>query len=143
AEFLAARAGGSVSEARRQLETCQRLKGAAATADKLRDGELSMAQTEAIADAVNADPTAEPKLLAMAKTSSLSELRDECARVKAAADPDPNGTRLRIHKGRFLRTYRDAEGAVNGRFRGPADACAKLLAALNPLIDQQYKVARA
>src|SRR5262249_43018408 len=65
AEYLAAHAGGSVSQARRQLDTCARLKSAGATAAALRDGQLSMAQTEAIADAVKADPTAEPKLLAM------------------------------------------------------------------------------
>src|SRR5262245_51143339 len=52
AEFLAARAGGSVGEARRALETSQQLQSAAATAAALRSGGLSVAQAEAIADAV-------------------------------------------------------------------------------------------
>src|SRR5262245_11305727 len=41
AEFLAVQAGGSVAEARRALETCERLTSAPATAAALRSGGLS------------------------------------------------------------------------------------------------------
>ena len=46
----------------------------------------------------------------LAPRVSLAELREECARVKAAADPDPEATNRRIHAQRRLRHYRDGEG---------------------------------
>src|SRR5207244_1878757 len=54
-----------------------------------RTGELSSAQLAVVADAAKADPTALCRLLSKAKKTSLAELREEAARIKAQADPDP------------------------------------------------------
>jgi hypothetical protein len=70
-----------------------------------------------IALAAAANPAAQSLLLARAAQTSLSELRDECSRVRAAADRDPEARRARIHRGRYLRSYTDSDGAWNLRVR--------------------------
>src|SRR5205085_242100 len=79
--------------------------------ERATSGKLSHDQAAAIADAVDADPTAEDRLNDDAETSSLGELRNACAKTKANADPDPSATERRIHAGRHVRRYRDAAGA--------------------------------
>src|SRR2546423_11460260 len=71
-EYLAAKGGVSVGEARRQLETSAKLTKAPATRRALRQGRLSRAQAESIAGAAAANPDAEEQLLEGAKTQSLS-----------------------------------------------------------------------
>jgi len=73
---------------------------------------------------------------------SLVELAQECARVKAAADPDPEETYRRIHANRRLRQRTDAEGAWCLSGRGTPDAGALVNHALGPLIDEMYDQAR-
>ena len=64
--------------------------GAAAQApaveQALRRGELSAAQAAVVSAAAAADPAAEARLVELASRASVPELREECARVKAAAD---------------------------------------------------------
>ena len=74
-------------------------------------GGLSFEQAAAITDATSANPSVEQRLVREAATESISQLRQSCARVKAAADPDREGTEARIHGRRSLRRYRDGEGA--------------------------------
>ena len=71
---------------------------------------LSAQQVAAVADPASADPAAEQRLVAKARSASPAELREECARTKAAV-ADPEQRRQKIHEGRFLRTWTDAEGA--------------------------------
>jgi hypothetical protein len=73
---------------------------------------------------------------------SLAELREECARVKAAADPDPEATNRRIHAQRRLRHYRDGEGGWNLSARGTAQAGAEFLTVLNAITDAIFTAAR-
>ena len=49
---------------------------------------------------------------------SLDELRNECKRVRAAADPDPEGTHRRIHTARHVRTRTDVDGTWVMTVRG-------------------------
>jgi hypothetical protein len=86
---------------------------------------------------------AEQHLLETARTSSLGELRDECARRKAAADSDPDSTYRRIHENRFCRQRRDPEGAWCLTARGTPDAGAVFNAALGPIIDEIFHTAWA
>ncbi|MDQ6725817.1 MAG: HNH endonuclease [Actinomycetota bacterium] len=90
-----------------------------------------------------AAPTSEARLLRSATTSSLGELRDECARTRAAADPDPEARRKVIHEGRFLRTHTDAEGAWHMHMRNNPEVGAEILASLAPIRDRLFRAARA
>jgi len=143
AHELARRTGTSVGQAAQALETGKRLSALPETAAAARRGELSPHQTSAIADAASADPSAEASLLDQARRASLQELKDQCARTRAAALPDPEARRRRIHERRHLRTYNDAEGAWNLHMRDNPEVGAGVMAALAPIRDALFARARA
>jgi hypothetical protein len=87
--WLARQTGSPLGRAREALQTAQRLEQLPAVAEAANAGVLSADQVAVIADAATADPTAEQRLVESAKTKPLSNLRDECAATKRAADPDP------------------------------------------------------
>jgi hypothetical protein len=93
------------------LETFKRVGKLPHTRSAMQRGELSRAQADEIAGAASANPGAERSLLDTAAGSSLTELRERCARTKAAADPDRDATHRRIHQERRLRRWTDAERA--------------------------------
>ncbi len=143
ADDLARQVGTSVGAARDALElggqlaVCPQLAAAAAR------GEVSPAQARVIAGAAAIDPSAEASLLAGAQRQSLSELIEEAGRIRAAADPDPEARRRRIHAARRLRSWTDVEGAWHlGAVGNPEDG-ARLMAALEPLKDRAFRAARA
>src|SRR4051812_28468689 len=80
ADFVAKRTGTTAAKARSRIETGARLRTTKKTRAAATGGQLSPEQTEAIADAVAADPAAEEELLKSAKKKSLGELRDDCAK---------------------------------------------------------------
>jgi hypothetical protein len=142
-DYLAEESGTSKSVSRGVLATSKKVTKLSRTQDALRRGELSTAQAESITDAASHNRDAEQRLLETAKTSSLGELRDECARRKAAADPNPDATYKRIHEGRFCRQRRDPEGGWCLTARGTPDAGAVFNAALGPIIDDIFHTAWA
>jgi hypothetical protein len=143
AEYLATKSGISIGAARTQLDVSRKLNKLPATEQALRHGELSSAQAAAVVDGATANPSAERRLLLLAKRASLAELREEVLRTRAGADPDRDATHRRIHSQRRLRTWTDGEGAWNLGARGTVRDGAKILAALNPLLDAQFAAARA
>jgi Domain of unknown function (DUF222) len=140
AEYLAGLSGTSISTAKRQLETSKRVKKLPRTASAMRKGKLSPAKVDAIASAADVDPDAEEKLLDGAEQKPLAELREECLKAKAK---DRDKTHARIRRARYAREYKDAEGAWNFHARGTIDDGARFRAAWQPLVDGQFKVARA
>ncbi len=142
AESLARKSGTSTAAAKDVMDTSHRLSELPGVEGALRRGELSHAQAAAISSAAEADPSAEQRLLELAPRVSLAELREECARVKAAADPDPEATNRRIHAQRRLRHYRDGEGGWNLSARGTAQAGAAFLTVLNAITDAIFTAAR-
>jgi hypothetical protein len=104
---------------------------------------LSATQAAAVADAATADPAAETRLLEKAARASVRGLREECARTKAAADPDADARYERLHRKRCLRSYTDQEGAWNLHARGPAHLGAQVMAALDSLTDELFQRAHA
>jgi hypothetical protein len=142
-DYLAQKSGTSKAVSRGVLATSKKLAKLPATCAALRRGELSASQAECVADAASHNRDAEEHLLRTAETSSLGELRDECARKKAAADPDPDATYRRIHEGRFCRQRRDPEGGWCLTARGTPDAGAVFNAALGPIIDEIFTTAWA
>jgi hypothetical protein len=91
-EYLARKSGSSLGAARSSLETSKRVRNLPDTRSAMRRGELSRSQADEIAGAATAKPDAERSLLSTAAGSSLSELRERCARTRAAADPDRDAT---------------------------------------------------
>jgi hypothetical protein len=109
----------------------------------VRAGQLSTVQADLVSDAATENQSAETDLLDLANRASVAELRAECGRVKAAADPDPEARYRRHHKNRRLRQGTDADGAWSLHLRGPVDAGAALNAVLGPVIDELFRAARA
>jgi hypothetical protein len=142
AEHLAKLGGTTTSEARRSLETSKHLKELPMVADALRGGALSAVQASAVAPAAAANSDAERRLVELAAAASVSELRDECLRTRAAADPDRDATHRRLHAQRTLRAYTDPEGARHVHLNGPPERLAPFEAALEPLIDEMFTAAR-
>jgi len=95
-----------------------------------------------VAAAATADPSAERRLLDKAQRSSLAELGEECARTRAAAEPDAEARRRAIHAGRFLRTYTDSEGAWNLRMRDNPEVGAGIMAGVDAIRDRLFRAAR-
>jgi Domain of unknown function (DUF222) len=143
AEWLARISGTSAGAAHAELAASERLDGLPGTSDALSRGELSTAQATAIADAAAVEPAAEARLLTRAKRASIKELREDCARVKASADPDAEARHARICRERSLRTFTDHDGAWNLHARGPVEAGASVMAALQPLMDEIFTEARS
>jgi len=142
AHHLARTTGTSVGQASEVIQTAQRLAKLPQVADAARAGALSAQQAAAVADAASANASASPGLLETARRSSLGELREECARTKAAADPDPETRRRTIHAERFLRSWSDAEGAWNLRMRDNPEVGAEVMAAIGAVRDRLFRAAR-
>lgn len=143
AHHLARTTGTSVGQASEVIDTARRLEALPAVAAAARAGALSAQQAAAVAGAASADASAEGRLLEVAARSSLAELREECARTRAAADPDPEDRRRRIHAGRYLRDWTDAEGAWNLRMRDNPEVGAQVMAAIDAIRDRLFRTARA
>jgi Domain of unknown function (DUF222) len=139
---LARATGTSVGAAHQLLEVARRLESQPEVAAAARRGQLSAAQASAISDAAAADPAAGRGLVEHAAGGTLAELRDECARTKAAAEPDLEARRRRIHAARRLRAWTDPEGVWHLTACGNVEDGAQVMAALAPIRDQLFGLAR-
>lgn len=142
ADYLAGKAGTTTARARGDLETSKRLPHQPTLSESCRHGDLSPAQAEAVSGAAAADPDAEGRLVDTAKGSTLADLREECARTRAAADPDPDATHRRIHQQRGLRRFTGPDGTWHLTAQGTAEAAARINAALDPIIEEIFGAAR-
>ncbi len=141
-EWLSAKAGISVHEARRQLGTARRAEGLDKTKKAMKEGRLSPDQADAVADAATADPAAEDDLLDLAEKDTHKNLREEAQRRKAAAT-DSEARDRRIHRERSKRSWIDAEGAWNLRLRGTAADGARFEEQVRPFEEQAFRAGRA
>jgi Domain of unknown function (DUF222) len=141
AEELARTAGTSTGVAQDSVETSHRLPEQPTVQHALRGGELSPAQAALISSAAAANPAKEARLVELASQLSMGELREECARVKAAAEPDPDATNRRLHAARQLRQWTDGEGFWTLHAKGTPQAGAIFTTALQPIIDQLFTAA--
>lgn len=142
ADWLARTTGTTAARAREQLTTASQLRALPDTDAAARRGDVSPDQVAAVAAAASADPDAESSLLDAASKESLGELRQRCARTRAAADRDPDATRRRIHRQRSLRRWAGADGAHHLHATGPAELLARVDAAIRPLADDAFQRAR-
>jgi Domain of unknown function (DUF222) len=142
AAWLAATGGTSVGQARATVETAVLLGEFPDTEAALRGGELSEVQVNEVVSAARADPGAEGLLLDSARHDGIRGLKDQCARVKAAACADEDARYRAIHDARSLRHWRDVDGAGHIDVRGPADATARVMAALQPYERDLFRASR-
>lgn len=143
ADWLAKATGTSVGVARGALDAAANVAAAPGVDDAFRSGRLSAPQAEVIAAAAKADPSAERRLLdAAAARQPLAKLRDECARVRAAAEPDPAARRQEIHRRRFFRSWTDAKGARCGMYTATPEAAAEIERIVRPFADAAFEAAR-
>jgi 5-methylcytosine-specific restriction endonuclease McrA len=142
AAWLAATGGTTVGHARATVETAARLEEFPETEAALRGGELSEVQVNEVVSAALADPSAERLLLDSAKRDGVRGLKDQCARVRAAACPDESARYQAIHEARSLRHWRDVDGTGRIDIRGPADATARVMATLRPYERDLFRSSR-
>ena len=140
--WLASRSGVTVGRAKATVETAERLGALSETSDALRAGALSEVQAEVISAAAVADPEAETALLECAAANGVKGLKDECARVEAAASQDQAQRSARARANRYLRHRRvsDVEGMIE--LRGPIEQTATVMAALEPYEREAFSEAR-
>ncbi|HVF14019.1 MAG TPA: DUF222 domain-containing protein [Acidimicrobiales bacterium] len=143
AHHLARRTGTSVVDAAAAIDTARRLDSLPETSAAARRGELSPEQTSAIADAAGADPAAERALLEAARCVPLAELREQCARAKAASSVDLEVRRARIHQRRSLRSYTDAEGEWHLHCRNNPEVGARIMATVELFREEIFRRARS
>lgn len=118
AQWLASKTGLSVGHALGALETAEHIQSLPQIKAAFCDGLLSESQAKEVAAAAAADPGAAPALLEAAGRRELVGLREECRRVRAAAEPDEAARYRRLRESRYLRTWTESDGAVrlSGRF---------------------------
>lgn len=141
--WMAAITGTTVGRARTTVETAARLGALPATEAALRSGALSDVQVDVISAAAVADPRAETSLLACASTAGVKGLKDECARVEAAASTDQAERHHRVYVNRYIRHRKvsDVEGVLE--MRGPLELTSSVMAALQPYESEIFGQARA
>ena len=142
AHWMAKTTGTSLGQAIGVLETASRLNDLPATQQAVRAGQLSEAQAQEITSAAAANPKSEEKLLSAASREGLKGLKDESARVRAAALPDEAERHERIRRGRRLRHWTDPDGAFRLEARLTPEDGATVLAALEPIKERVFERAR-
>jgi hypothetical protein len=80
--------------------------------------------------------------LEAARRVPLAELRQQCARTKAAAQVDAEARRRRIHQRRSLRSFTDAEGVWHLHCRNNPEVGARIMAALDSFREAIFRQAR-
>ena len=138
---LAQASGTSLSEAARALEASRHLEAQPEVARAARAGQLSRPQMALVSGAVAVDAGSAPGLLALAETGSLSELAEGVARARAAR-VDLEARRQAVKRARALRCYTDAGGTSHLHAQGRPEDMAVVMAAISPLADQAFALAR-
>jgi hypothetical protein len=72
----------------------------------------------------------------------MAELKDEAARTKAAADPDPEATHARVHKERHLRFHPSMDGSVRLSGSTTPEQSAVIQSAVEERLERLFEEAR-
>jgi hypothetical protein len=119
-EWLANAGGGSVRDARRDLETMSSVDECPDTRRALANGEVSLAQTDEIVRTVAEVPGTERELLDVARNGNLRTVR-EVATERRLAAIKPEELHSRQHRAREFSHWRDRMGMIRGSFALPPD----------------------
>jgi hypothetical protein len=142
ADWLANRTGTTAGQARKSLETAERVKRLPRSDEALRSGRLSLDQASAVTDGAAADPSAEDELLNAASRESVRELRGRAERIKAAALADDAARHEAIRKKRSAREWIGDDDVWHLHLKGTKDAGARFMARHRPFVDAEFKRAR-
>jgi hypothetical protein len=115
AAWLARQSGTTGTQAREALQTAQRLEDCPDTKQALLAGDISLQQAGEITRAESETQGAEAELLAVARGSDLSQVRDR-SRQYRQAHTDPAAVRRRQFQSREFRHWQDRDGMI--RFAG-------------------------
>jgi len=140
-EWMAQTSGISVGEAKRAVETAERVAGLGATTKALRSGELSLAQVCVVAEAAEARPESEAKLLAIAGSESVRILKDRARQVVLEARSSLDDRYERQRKLRSFGHWIDDEGMVAGRFRLTPDVGMGVVRVIEREADRHFRQA--
>lgn len=132
ADQLAHDSGMSPGAAKRALDTGRRIVHQPEVASAALAGELSLEQITAVSDGVATDPAKAGELIDKAKRSSLPELNEEVARIKAANRDQEDRWRA-VHAKRSFRRWTDREGAFQAHLYGHPEDGAGLWRMLDPI----------
>jgi hypothetical protein len=139
---LAREAGLPLGAAGARLAAGERMANQPRLAAAAAGGLLSAAQLTECSDAAASDPAAEGRLIDLAGRGSLGELKEECRRVRAAADRDADARRARVYARRSLRHYTDSEGVGHLNLLHTPETVAGLMSAVSPARDKLFAAAR-
>lgn len=144
ADWLGRMSGVGKHQAQRTLEAAERVAGQPDVDEAWRAGRLSPVQAEEISAAAAHAPEEAATLVEQAGSESLGGLRDACRNVRATAESaeDEHARYRRIHAGRYVRAWTDADGAGHLNARLTPDAYATVCSALGPFEDRVFEEAR-
>jgi hypothetical protein len=128
AKWMAEQAQTTLASAITTMETGRRLEHLPETRRAFISGELSAQQAGHITAAASLAPEAERSLLEIARVESVNGLRNRCNQIQAAAASRDLDADERIARGRYLRWWRDPDGAVRVDARLTPDGGARFLA---------------
>ena len=140
-EWLATETDCAHYEAQSVVVLAGQLQHLPVTQAALRSGELSGTQAVEVARGAIVAPNTETQLLNLAKHATVRDLRDASSRVVAAAT-DESERHRQVHKSRFLKSWTDLDGSFNLKARMTVANGALVMAALKPIQDAIFKVAR-
>jgi len=140
-EWLATETDCPQYEAQSVVTLANQLQHLPVTQEALRNGTLSNAQAVEVARGAIVSPNSETQLLRLATYATVRDLRDASGRVVAAAT-DEAARHKRIHNSRFLKSWRDPDGAFIIKGRMTVANGSLVMAALKPIQDEIFKAAR-
>ncbi len=140
--WLAQKSGSTFTAAESTLAIGKSLDEMPEVADAVRGGELSTDQAKVVVDVARKVPDAAVEMIRYAKRHTVKGLREKAARVKCAAETDPDAWAKRLRKSRFHRRWTAADGAGCGEYRLEPDAAAKVWAVLDGLEEDIFADAR-
>ena len=144
AEWLARLMGAPVGKAIDELTTSEAVGDQPEVDAAARNGELSEAQLNDIADAAKANPKATKRLIGSAKRNGYRKQQEECRRAKAEgqSEDEKRAAEERVRKNRRCRTYVGHDGAGGLDVLGPADEVKTILAGLERYKRAAFDAAR-
>lgn len=144
ASWLASASGDSRSAAERSLRLGAAVESLPELAESFARGEVSQAQAAEVARGAAAHPFLLSELLQKARAGSLGELREETERILAAAASREDQKRRAeaVRAKRHLRTWKDRDGGLAGRFLLPGEDGAHLLGRIEQLAGALFEQAR-
>ena len=140
ARWLSELTGESVGQAADTLSLGAAFTSHPALEEACRHGQLSHHKARLVAEAARVNPTAEDELVTGARTDTLRQVKDRCARAKAEArsSQDAEAAYEAISSSRYCRTWTDRDGAFRLDARLTPDAGAQVLAFLTAESDGRF-----